>query len=52
MARAKDKFAVMLRHLRKIDADTTWEAFLSKYDQEPEYKAVSGGVVWPVEFYM
>ena len=41
LTRAKDKFAALLRHLRKIDADTTWEAFLSKYDQEPEYKAVS-----------
>lgn len=40
--RAQDKFASLLRHLRKLDADTTWDQFLDDYDREPEYRAVSG----------
>ena len=39
--RARDKFAVMLRHLRKLSAETTWEEFVTDYEQEPEFKAVS-----------
>ena len=40
--RAKDKFASMLRHLKKVGTQTTWEEFVADYDQEPEFKAVSG----------
>ena len=39
--RAKDKFASMLRHLRKVTEVTTWDEFVAAYDQEPEFKAVS-----------
>ena len=31
----------MLRHLRKLSAETTWEEFVTDYEQEPEFKAVS-----------
>ncbi len=38
--RAKEKFSSMLRHLRKLDADTTWEQFVADYEREPEFRMV------------
>jgi hypothetical protein len=46
--RNRDRFASMLRHLRKLGADTTWDAFVSDYDREPEFKALGADDARPL----